>query len=675
MLDAIHEHFCRERHKAARAAILALPDDPATHVERRLLHAHMALADGAEPVDEVILELVAQLEGTLRPTEDQVARAYELLISAYARKRLPGLARSMLAAGRARLGERPGFLSREADVHLLEDDRTAARVCLEKALALAPDDTRARFGLGNLYYLLGDFATAEAELERVPAGSLHFGISRRVRAASQGSRGDHATEATTWRELLAGLPDGDRVASDRLTLGMCLVNLGDRAGAIAELRAAWQAAPDQGVGRYARARMTTLESARPDAPRKNLTAFPTVAQKWNYCGPAVLELVLRYFDYAADQDAIASLVKREHGTPMYAIVSHLAHVGVEARRVALTAEKIRRAIDLGCPVIVQEEYSTSSHVAVITGYDESLGVFVSQDPATHRPTLKAFTFTQAAGDLFGNGGVVVMGPAPVSDDRRAACDAAGLTDARYLHLVDQASRRRRKLSGTDEEPLSPAEEIALCDEALREAPDYKLARYLRARATHTLAQIAGGSRDDAWTQVTLARVRYPADEWPHQLHGALLREANRQDEAFVAYLEAHRRDPQDGDNLQLMGEARWLAGDLPAAEKYMLKAIEENSDLVRAAENLAAVYLRQLEEPDEGDDDDGDDEPSASASTMPPERLRVPLARPRDEVFRRARHFSRVAIAGHPGNPFNHVVAGTLATLGERHADAGAAYQ
>ncbi len=34
-------------------------------------------------------------------------------------------------------------------------------------------------------------------------------------------------------------------------------------------------------------------------------------------------------------------------------------------------------------------------------------------------------------------------------------------------------------------------------------------------------------------------------------------------EAFVEYFEASRRDPDDANNLQSMGECMWLAGTLP----------------------------------------------------------------------------------------------------------------
>ena len=38
--------------------------------------------------------------------------------------------------------------------------------------------------------------------------------------------------------------------------------------------------------------------------------------------------------------------------------------------------------------------STTSHVAVMTGYDEFLGVFFANDPMTHRPEVKSLEWTE-----------------------------------------------------------------------------------------------------------------------------------------------------------------------------------------------------------------------------------------------------------------------------------------
>ncbi|HTE50952.1 MAG TPA: tetratricopeptide repeat protein [Kofleriaceae bacterium] len=753
-IDVLIRH---ERYRAAQQAVdeqLAAGGGPAAE----LLRARLQVARGGVPLDEVILRL-DELIASGVVAGGEAGLAHELIASAFVRKRLPGLAREAIASGRAGAADRPGFHALEADIALVEDDRPAARAALERALAMDPALGAARLGLGHLLYVMADFTAAEAELARVPQESRHWGAAMRGRAAIAAARGERERESQLWRALLDCRPDGDNAQSDRVGLGLSLAALGNRDAAREAFRAAWQHAPDSDTGRYARERMTHLEAAPAGTRRVELTAFPTTAQKWNYCGPAVLELVLRYFDFTADQDAIAGVIKREHGTPMFEIVGYLAQMGVEARRVEVNAARIKRAIDLGCPVIVQEEYSTSSHVAVLTGYDDALGVFVAQDPMRHQPMLKSFTFTEAAGDLFGNGAIVVLGPEAVAAGRRAGCDEAGLVERRHLALVDECSRRRRRVHGDGHEELAPAEVVRFCDEALALAPDFKLARYLRFRALRALTDAGQTDREYLLRDLAVQRTRYPGDEWPFALHASLLLARGLHDEAFVAFLDAHRRDRHDEDNLQGMGEARWLAGDLASAETYLLRALAGAPDTVRASENLTAVYLRAIEaigggaevvtrraadgdtaviasvspddapEPDYGadgdtvpdapaemrgedredteaiqgieggrddgddgdaevggdpdaevdgdSDDDSDDDESARPADqrprMPPTRLRTRPALPRDQLVRRARHFSRVALASQPDNPFNHLVAGELARrTGELPAAAAA---
>ncbi len=704
-LAAIDRAVREERWRAARALARearADGDVAALH----LASARLELAGGGN-VDEVLLELDALAGRDLAGGER--ALLHELRATAFVRKRLPALARAAIDDGLARVGPSPGLHVARAAAALVEDDRPAARDAYHAALAVVADHGAARLGLGTLHYVLGSFAEAETTLAAVPLTSRHWGAAQRTRAAIAAATGDRDGELAAWRRLLDGRPDGDLASSDRIALGLALAATGDRAAAIAALRAAWQVAPDSSEGRYARERMTALEAAPAEARRHELTAFPTTAQKWNYCGPAVLELVLRYFAFTADQDSIALVVKREHGTPMYEIVRHLADLGVEARRFEATAERIRAALDLGCPVIVQEEYSTSSHVAVITGYDDALGVFVVQDPMRHQPVIKAFTFTEAAGVMFGNGAVVVLGPAVAAAERRAACDAAGLVERTHLRLVDECSRRRPRATGGDAgalEELSPAEIVRLCDQALAEAPSFRLALYRRHGALIDLARRGSGSDAEVLRDLMFLRLRFGGEEWVHQLHARSLFGRGLYDEAFVEAMSTSRADSHDEHNLQMMGEARWLAGDLASAERYLLAALTEGPDCVRAAENLTAVYRRAIEdlasgsrteaeadadadadadaESDSDSDSDAESESDSDAdadsdaesdadsdeddadrpvrgAAMPPRHLRTRLAHAPAEVARRAAHFSEVALAGGPTNPFNHVVAAELA--------------
>ena len=254
-------------------------------------------------------------------------------------KRLPGLAREAIARGRerARRAARAAARSRR-EIALVEDDRPAARAAFERALAMDPELGVARLGIGQLLYVMADFAAAEEELARVPAESRHWGAAMRVRAAIAAARAEHEREAALWRALLDGRPDGDGAQSDRIGLGLCLAALGRRETALDAFRAAWQLAPDTGNGRYARERMTHLEAAPagdpagraqglPDHRRRSGTTAARRCSSW-CCATSTSPPI---------RTPSPAIVKREHGTPMFEIVAYLGQMGVEARRIEASA--------------------------------------------------------------------------------------------------------------------------------------------------------------------------------------------------------------------------------------------------------------------------------------------------------------------------------------------------
>jgi hypothetical protein len=120
--------------------------------------------------------------------------------------------------------------------------------------------------------------------------------------------------------------------------------------------------------------------------------------------------------------------------------------------------------------------------------------------------------------------------------------------------------------GDGVEPLAPGEVVELCDEALRLSPNFRLAHHQRLRGFRDLARVRAVSADEALRELALVRVRFGDEEWCCQLLAASLMERGLYDEAFVQALRALRRDAHDEWNLQLMGEACWLAGDLAGAE-------------------------------------------------------------------------------------------------------------
>ena len=655
------------------------PDAP-TRWRLQLRRARLSLLMGEEAADELILLAGDLLVADCTDHEDVAAElplVHALIIRGLGSKRCQELAAEAVAAAREAVGEALDVLVAEGGCAMTFDEREAARALYERALELFPGEGAAHLAMANLAYVVGDFDDALEHQQQLTEGRLHWARGVRLRATVHAARHEFDAEAEQWRVLLERVPDGDWATTDRLALALALVAAGRRAEAMEQFRTAWRDDPDSSEGHYARERMEFLEAADEDTACERLPAFPTTRQRWNYCGPAVLELCLRYLDIDLGQEEIARTVKRTSGTPMYEIVSYLRERGVEARRVEATPDRLKAAIDLGLPVIVQEEYSTTSHVAVITGYDEALGLFIANDPMTHRQALRSFKWTERAGALFGNGGVVVIGRsgeelAPLLE----RADAAGLVEARHLSLLDECDRRRPKPGSGEAEDVSLQQVIELCTEALKLAPGFKLAWHRLWHAENALHARTGSARAHEGVVGRLHHVRtaFPEDEWPHQLHGHFLMDSGRYEEAFICYFEASRRDVQDANNVEEMGECKWLAGDLSDAERFMLRAVALEPFHVRASENLAGVYLRQLEELDRralGRDPDVIEE----LTTMSPAVVTRDMDRPAEQILRRARHHSRVACALAPGNPYNHEVAGSLLAREELHAEAVAAFQ
>ena len=660
------ERFTRARQLLEEASSEAA-GEPAARWSLALRRARLEQDDPSVPVDETLLRLRALTVDPMA-VEAELPQAHALLVRGWAIKRSRAMVEEALARAREAVGAHPRVAIEEGRAMMRFDERERARRCFLEAIEGSTSEgstmvaDEARLALADALYVLGDFDGAIGTLEGIVDPTVQV-PALRVRASCLAARRDHAAEADAWRAALERRPDGDRAQADRVALALALAASDRRADALEELGRAWRADPESGQGRYARERMSHLERHLEGGRSARLAAFPTTAQKWNYCGPAVLELCLRYLSIELTQDEIASVVKRERGTPMYEIATFLSAHAIEARRIEATQERLMAALDLGLPVIVQEEYSTTSHVAVLTGYDEALGTFMAQDPATHRPIVKSFEFTQLSGDLYGNGAIIVLGrEGEALEARRRACDEVGLHDAPHLGILDDADRMRPSAAGGGREHATTSEVLRRCDEAIALAPRFKLAWHRKVAAGQRRYRETGRTEDRDRMLADLRHVRttFASDEWPHQLHAEWLMTLRLWDEAFVEHLEASRRDPGDSNNRADMGECMWLSGDLARAERYLLEALALDPTHVRAAENLAAVYARELVERRRGQS--SADRPLESA--LSPARVIEGIERETDELIERAAHLSHYVCAEHAWNTFNHEVAGELAALG-----------
>src|SRR6185436_10117426 len=141
----------------------------------------------------------------------------------------------------------------------------------------------------------------------------------------------------------------------------------------------------------------------------------------SHCGPASCELYLRYFGVPASQIEIARAIKIPgSGTSVWRMRRFLEQAGLHVRRVEAELPLVKKLIDSQIPVIMEEEYSTTGHVAVAVGYDDVRDILEVQDPMTHEIRETPYEDLEKLREFSNHGALVA-----VPKDLVAKLDAAG----------------------------------------------------------------------------------------------------------------------------------------------------------------------------------------------------------------------------------------------------------
>lgn len=488
-------------------------------------------------------------------------------------------------------GDDVGVAYNAGVIELDFDDRIAAK---ERFESIDPETGRGahyRFAsLARLEYVMGEFGAAHAHLDGLdplPSGALW---PMRLRADVFSAEHRWAEAAAALARLVAASPGAVSANRSRYERATCLYHIGDRDAARAALVELVEAAgDDKSYWIHCARRMLGL-LGEPDAAERGfvrLAEFPSVSQLRDHCGPASCELYLRYFGLTADQIEIAREIKSEEGgTPVYKMRRFLDEAGFETRRVEAELDDIKRLIDAGIPVIMEESYSTSSHVAVAIGYDDARELLEVQDPMTHRVRETFYEDLTELRNLSNHGALVA---APKSDaDLVAALDAAGAAECEYISLVDQAWK------AYDDEECDRGD--ALVDRAIELRRDYELAWLYRFRR----ARERWSEDETPENKIAIHRILgevtaiWPDDEWPQQLIGRVLYFIEgRFYEARVAFERARDRDPRDAYNWSMIADCHLRTGDDDAAFDALVEALARDPSYVRPNENLADLARRR----------------------------------------------------------------------------------
>lgn len=545
-------------------------------------------------IDDALEAALDAAELAEKRGDDMVAQAARARLEAarvFAEKRCRDLANREIARARALVGDTFEVAYHAGSVALAFDERVEAKELYE---SIDPGDhLGARIfklgALANLEYIMGEFDAAHAHLDAIeplPTGALW---PMRLRAGVLASQQRWAEAAEKLRLVIAASPGADTAPRAGYERASYLYHAGDLDGAVAALRELLETAPERSHWAHCGHRMLALLE-HPEAahrPKTRLAEFPSVAQLRDHCGPASCELYMRYFGLTADQIEIAREIKSvDGGTPTYKMRRYLEHAGFVSRRVEADLPQIKKLIDAGFPVIMEESYSTSSHVAVAIGYDDALELLEVQDPMTHRIRHTHYEDLADLRNLSNHGALV---GAPKDDAAKiAALDAAGAVECEYIALIDEAWKNY------DDESFERADELAAKSlELHREYEQTWLYLFHRANQRYRDDESVENRRELHRILGEVTAI-WPDDEWPQQLVGRVLYFIEgRYGEARGAFERARDLDPNDAYNWSMLADCHLRWGEDDQAYDALVEALGRSPSYVRANENLAELARKR----------------------------------------------------------------------------------
>lgn len=348
--------------------------------------------------------------------------------------------------------------------------------------------------------------------------------------------------------------------------------------------------------------------------RKRLPAFPTLVQRKDFCGPAVVELVIRYWqgraaysnDYIAEQ-----IMFPQVGTPIYRMREFFHLVGFETVRAWAPVEKLKALIDAGFPVIIQEEFSNTAHVAVVIGYDEEAKSIELQDPMTHIVTrtteqeLKRLRWIYRDGALIayprGRGHEKTLQAMGIYDNLALVwCDQAilALDQNRFQAAIEQAEKAVRK------KPELPLGWVMLCHAKLENWKQSSFTRKTSANGlSRRLSQQVEGMADDRrasfYISLEQAGSQYTGEGFVFQFEGSGALLDHNLPQALSAFQRAIEKSPQNARNYANLAEVYFGTREFEKAYEAASQAIEHDPGLPAAniwmARTLAALNGEQAD--------------------------------------------------------------------------------
>ena len=293
-LDAL---LMAERRQEAKAILaLHVPVDDAEQAYLEYFRITTSSPLDADPqarreLDVATHHLLALAERPGVPA-DVAARALRRVGFLHTARRLRDPADDALTASEQRGGMNDAAAAARVYFHLAFDERDRA---LEIARSASAQGDYLRLAHATLLCTVGDLDGALAQLDRVESEG-HRLRAGDIRAAVHAARGDLEEELAAHDTTISGFPDAHDISVRHLRrahVNAGLDRLTDAREDFEKAVATAQEEDREAIEEYVRRRLDALDVATETTRRARLQAFPSVVQRWNYCGPAVLELLDR----------------------------------------------------------------------------------------------------------------------------------------------------------------------------------------------------------------------------------------------------------------------------------------------------------------------------------------------------------------------------------------------
>lgn len=185
--------------------------------------------------------------------------------------------------------------------------------------------------------------------------------------------------------------------------------------------------------------------------------------RWNYCAPANLAMALSYWDWEGNRDVVGPVIKpdpKDKNVMPYEMVDYVEeHTNLRAlERVGGDLASLKSFLAAGFPVLIERAayfhdlegvVSWMGHYQVVTGYDDSRGVFITQDSFTTPDDEIPYPDMETHWRGFNNTYILVFPPEKEAEVLALLGPDADET-ANYERAAQNASEEIYSLAGIDQ---------------------------------------------------------------------------------------------------------------------------------------------------------------------------------------------------------------------------------